>query len=353
MAFEGGPLTFHPTLVKVFAQRLKLSEKEILLPEHPELMVAYGAAVSLETMFEGESRESTPGELLEMLMKESGKTDGNGEEGRSPQEAAAQARMARPFFADEEEKEAFLKRHKKNPPVTKEPLPGQEVWAYLGIDSGSTTTKFVLMDEQEEILDSFYAPNEGEPLAVARRALIAMRDRYRKAGARLHILAAGTTGYGEVLFSKAFQAEYHTVETVAHARAAGKYVKDATFILDIGGQDMKAIWLDHGIITNILVNEACLLGMRFISGKLCLYAEDPGRKDRGRGLCLPESGGAGKPVYCIYEQQYHHGAEKRKAAGGHHGRTVPFHHRERVYQGGAAVQSGFPGRPYRCAGRDF
>ena len=260
VAFEGGPLTFHPTLVKVFAQRLKLSEKEILLPEHPELMVAYGAAVSLETMFEGESRESTPGELLEMLMKESGKTDGNGEEGRSPQEAAAQARMARPFFADEEEKEAFLKRHKKNPPVTKEPLPGQEVWAYLGIDSGSTTTKFVLMDEQEEILDSFYAPNEGEPLAVARRALIAMRDRYRKAGARLHILAAGTTGYGEVLFSKAFQAEYHTVETVAHARAAGKYVKDATFILDIGGQDMKAIWLDHGIITNILVNEACSSG---------------------------------------------------------------------------------------------
>ena len=43
------------------------------------------------------------------------------------------------------------------------------------------------------------------------------------------------------------------VETVAHARAASKYVKDVSFILDIGGQDMKAIWLDHGIITNILV----------------------------------------------------------------------------------------------------
>lgn len=42
--------------------------------------------------------------------------------------------------------------------------------------------------------------------------------------------------------------------------AAEKYVKDATFLLDIGGQDMKAIWLDHGIITNILVNEACSSG---------------------------------------------------------------------------------------------
>ena len=54
--------------------------------------------------------------------------------------------------------------------------------------------------------------------------------------------------------------EYHVVETVAHARAVEKYINDATFILDIGGQDMKAIWLDKGIITNILVNEACSSG---------------------------------------------------------------------------------------------
>ena len=116
------------------------------------------------------------------------------------------------------------------------------------------------MDDKEELLYSFYAPNEGEPLEVAKRALIKIRDQYRQAGAKLKILAAGTTGYGEMLFAKAFQAEYHTVETVAHARAAGKYVKDATFILDIGGQDMKAMWLDKGIITNILVNEACSSG---------------------------------------------------------------------------------------------
>ena len=95
---------------------------------------------------------------------------------------------------------------------------------------------------------------------MAKTALIDMRERYRQVGADLQILAAGTTGYGEMLFAKAFDTECHTVETVAHARAAEKYVKDATFLLDIGGQDMKAIWLDHGIITNILVNEACSSG---------------------------------------------------------------------------------------------
>lgn len=66
---------------------------------------------------------------------------------------------------------------------------------------------------QEEILDSFYAPNEGDPLTVAKNALLSMRNRYREAGAELHILAAGTTGYGEMLFAKAFSTESHTVET--------------------------------------------------------------------------------------------------------------------------------------------
>ncbi len=47
---------------------------------------------------------------------------------------------------------------------------------------------------------------------------------------------------------------------MAHARAAAKYTPDATFLLDIGGQDMKAIWLDNGVITNIVVNEACSSG---------------------------------------------------------------------------------------------
>ena len=101
---------------------------------------------------------------------------------------------------------------------------------------------------------------EGGPLTVAKKALIAMREKYASHGVRLEILAAGTTGYGEMLFSRAFSAETHAVETVAHARAAAKYTPDATFLLDIGGQDMKAIWLDNGVITNIVVNEACSSG---------------------------------------------------------------------------------------------
>ena len=248
VAFEGGPLTFNPVLVRVFAERLGLKEEETIRPDRPELVIAYGAALSLNEMFADDARTFDMEELAGDLEK-LGRIRKLRPEGQT-----------RPFFWTEEEKEEFLKRHQRAELQLRVFQPGETVRAYLGIDSGSTTTNFVLIDENEEILDSFYAPNEGEPLLVAKEALIQVRDRYRRMGADLRILGAGTTGYGELLFYKAFQAEYHVVETVAHARAVEKYVSDATFILDIGGQDMKAIWLDHGIITNILVNEACSSG---------------------------------------------------------------------------------------------
>lgn len=256
VAFEGGPLTFNPVLVRVFSERLQLSEEEILIPEHPELMIATGAALSLKEMFAG-SKTIAVTDILKKLDKiqQQKEEEKNGKNLPSENEE-----KARPFFASEEEKKAFEKAHAKEKITWKEPKKGETVRGYLGIDAGSTTTKFVLLSQDEEILDSFYAPNEGDPLKVAKQALVDLRERYKQAGAKLEIISAGTTGYGEMLFSKAFDIKNHTVETVAHARAAEKYIQDASFILDIGGQDMKAIWLENGVITNILLNEACSSG---------------------------------------------------------------------------------------------
>ena len=248
VVFEGGPLTFNPTLVNVFAKRLGLTPEETLRPTHPEIMIAYGAALSLDGMFAGNSSWYMPKHYLDLL---------ENPELRAHLQASSDGPL---FFESEEEHRAFNERHQPPEFTPYVPQKGETVHAYLGIDSGSTTTKFVLMDEDENLLDSFYAPNEGDPLTIAKTALLTIHDRYEKAGAKLDIIAAGTTGYGELLFSKAFSTECHVVETVAHARAADKYIKDATFILDIGGQDMKAIWIDNGIITNIVVNEACSSG---------------------------------------------------------------------------------------------
>ena len=168
------------------------------------------------------------------------------------------------YFASKEEREEFEARHKMrriNHDVASLSLKrGDTLRVYLGIDAGSTTSKFVLMDEGENVVDSFYSSNNGEPLKVVRLALLDMYQKYADAGINLEVLALGTTGYGELLFDNALGADFHTVETVAHAAAAQKYVPGVTFILDIGGQDMKAINISNDIVTNITVNEACSSG---------------------------------------------------------------------------------------------
>lgn len=168
VVFEGGPLTFNPTLIRVFAGRLGLSKKDVLIPEHPELMMAYGAALSLERLAGEVPKAERPEHLAERLtrLKESEKE----EDGQKP------------FFASVEEQQEFERQHALPEWTPYQPEKGEIVRAYLGIDSGSTTTKFVLMDEREEILDSFYASNKGAPLAVAKEALLNMKRRYEKRG---------------------------------------------------------------------------------------------------------------------------------------------------------------------------
>ena len=249
VAFEGGPFQFHPELVQVFAKRLNLAPDEIILPEKPEIMVAYGAALSLDHMFQDSEKMELDAVLdrLEQIREN---------------HALASENHGLPFFTDQADREEFEKRHGAEKGASFAPVleKGSTIHGYLGIDSGSTTTKFVLMGTDGELLDSFYSSNEGSPLRVAKQAMLDVYDRYEKAGVNLNIDGVCTTGYGEMLFAKALPADCHMVETVAHAKATARYVKDASFILDIGGQDMKAIWIDHGVITNIVVNEACSSG---------------------------------------------------------------------------------------------
>jgi predicted CoA-substrate-specific enzyme activase len=250
--FEGGPLTFNPTLIRVFAERLGLGESGIIRPQNPETLIAYGTALSINEMFQDFDKPFSPESVLTSLSMFREIVTGTAET------------ISQVFFTTKQEREAFEARHTMqtiNHDITMLPVKkGEALRAYLGIDAGSTTSKFVLIDENENLVDSFYGSNRGEPLRVIKQALLDLHKKYKDAGITLDIIAAGTTGYGELLFDKAFGADYHTVETVAHVAAAQKYVPGATFILDIGGQDMKAINIANDIVTNITINEACSAG---------------------------------------------------------------------------------------------
>ena len=258
IVFEGGPLTFNPRLIKVFAERLGLGGEDIIIPDHPETIVAVGAALSLEGLFADKKAELDLGKAIATIEKGNiVVVDATCDEGASQGEYAG-----KPFFADAGEAESFKLRHAlptAKSALDQEGLP-EKLTVYLGVDCGSTTTKFALLDEDGNLVDSFYAPNEGEPVDVAMSALRDLHARYAQAGCELKVAGCGTTGYGEMLFASALGADVHKVETVAHAHAAQRFEPKATFILDIGGQDMKAIWIDGDVITDVVVNEACSSG---------------------------------------------------------------------------------------------
>lgn len=249
---EGGPFTFHPMLVSVFAERLQLNQddSDIVLSSHPETIVAHGAAIAMKTLFSDDSKTDA------LCMKESMERLQN-----RLLDSERNIATALPFFQSQEEYAHFMERHKQELFTIELPQTESSVLrVYFGIDSGSTTSKIVMIDENERMIGKFYANNCGEPIKVVRKGFSVLQKYFRERNYQIEVLGVGTTGYGEDLFARAFSADYHTVETVAHAMGCRKYIPDASFILDIGGQDMKAIWLKDGIITNIMLNEACSSG---------------------------------------------------------------------------------------------
>lgn len=248
--FEGGPLTFNPTLIRAFAERLQLRPEDIIRPERPDTIVAQGAALAIHELF------SDTAETDAILLPDA--IEALNRAIRRPKKL--ESTVSKRFFESEAARAAWQSRH-ASPPLQTLPLQrGDTLRVYIGVDAGSTTSKLVLMDEDERIIDRFYANNRGDPIRVVRQGLMELYKKYTDMGVTLQVLGLGTTGYGELMLGKAFGADYHTVETVAHAAAAKKYVPDVSFILDIGGQDMKAIWISGDIVTNITLNEACSSG---------------------------------------------------------------------------------------------
>lgn len=236
--FLGGPLTYLPQLRKRFTDTLRLKENEAILPENAQVFVAMGAAMS--SMRE----ESMPFEAFRQKVL-------------SVREMELQeVKRLRPLFTDGKEKEDFYRRHKKAKATTGE-LKELKGKCFLGIDAGSTTIKAVLINEEEEVLYSHYANNAGQPFETGKEIL---DELYRLLPEHAVIANSAVTGYGEELLKTALDIDIGEVETIAHYKAACKFLPGVDFILDIGGQDMKCLKIRDGVIESILLNEACSSG---------------------------------------------------------------------------------------------
>lgn len=243
VAFLGGPLHFLSELRARFKDTLQLDDKQVIFPEQAQFFVAMGAALTSDN----DKIIHLPG-LIQRL---------------ADVEVSHEISRLQPLFKDADELDQFRKRHDLHQ-IGKRDLNSFAGDCFLGIDAGSTTTKAALIDENGDLLYSYYSNNTGDPLNFGINIL---RDLYSRLPVNARIANAAVTGYGEGLLKAALRVDIGEVETVAHHSAAQFFAPGVDLILDIGGQDMKCLKIRGGIIENIMLNEACSSGCgSFIEG---------------------------------------------------------------------------------------
>ena len=236
--FLGGPLSFCEGLRKRFTETLRLSEENAIFPKFAKVSVALGASIYASKQPQSISFE----ELCEKIEKAAA--------------TSSNIQTLKPLFLTKQDYVEFSDRHKKAS-LPKTDIASYCGKAYLGIDCGSTTTKLVLISEDNSILYSFYDSNKGEPVQAVRKELEKI---YSLCSDRISVCASAVTGYGEQLIKHAFSIDFGIVETMAHLGAAKHFKNDVEFILDIGGQDIKCFKVKDGSIDSIMLNEACSSG---------------------------------------------------------------------------------------------
>ena len=251
VAFLGGPLHFLSELRKRFILTLNLKEENVVVPENSHLFAALGAALSIgvngSAGLNGSSGQEKYEEKSFAELLHSMKTN---------KVVVSDVTLLDPLFKNSEELEKFTERHSKAI-VKKRDLSTYSGNVYIGIDSGSTTTKLALISQDGELLHSYYSSNLGSPLKVIVNAL---KETYQVLPDSAVIAGSCVTGYGEALAKAALNIDHGEIETVAHYKAAAFFEPDVDFILDIGGQDMKCMRIKNGVIDNVLLNEACSAG---------------------------------------------------------------------------------------------
>ena len=183
---------------------------------------------------------------------------------------------------------------------------------YLGVDVGSVTTKFAVLDQEDELVADLYTRTLGRPVQIVQQGLQYLAERLPPG---MDVTGVGVTGSARQLTGVVVGADVVKNEITAHAVAASSVVPDLHTVLEIGGQDSKLILLEDGIVTDFAMNSVCAAGTgSFLDqqayrlnlpveeiGPLALYSRQPVRI-AGRCTVFAESD-------MIHKQQMGHRLE--------------------------------------------
>lgn len=149
---------------------------------------------------------------------------------------------------------------------------------YLGVDIGSVSSNFVLMNNQMEIVEKLYLRTQGNPVKAIQTGFAALLEGHEDDAVK----GVGTTGSGRHLCATLLGADVIKNEITAHAVAAANIYPNVRTIIEIGGQDSKIILLKNGVVHDFAMNTVCAAGTgSFLdqqASRLCIQIEDFGER---------------------------------------------------------------------------
>lgn len=146
---------------------------------------------------------------------------------------------------------------------------------FAGIDLGSTITKVVIIDRDEEICASVINHTGAEHRRLANKV---MKEALEKAGLSFdEIYYVVATGYGRITVPFA---DRQITELTCHARGVYHFFPGVRLAVDIGGQDAKGLKIKSGKLLDFTMNDKCAAGtgrfLEVIANALSLKLEDLG-----------------------------------------------------------------------------
>jgi len=244
----GGPNSYLPFLVECWRMRIPETwasrgyevpdlpvEELIFTPDNALYYAAYGAVIfGISDRVEGDAGTYLGLHSLREYITH----------GRS---ARLGDTAAEPLVRTREELDRFLEEYTIPVFTPVEFSKGDVVRGVIGLDGGSTSSKAVLVDfDTGEVLYKSYRLSEGNPIKDTKEILADIKSYVHGFGATLVVEGFGATGYAAQVLEESVSADVNIVETVAHMMSAVRYVPDADVVCDIGGQDIKVLFLREG-----------------------------------------------------------------------------------------------------------
>lgn len=144
----------------------------------------------------------------------------------------------------------------------------------LGIDVGSTTSKVVILEDGKTIVGKALIPSGTGTIGPEK----ALEAAVKESGLTMDQIAfTVSTGYGR---RKVDYADMDMSELSCHAKGAQFLFPNVRTVIDIGGQDIKVLGIENGMMTSFQMNDKCAAGtgrfMETMAKALCINVDDLG-----------------------------------------------------------------------------